>query len=79
MASTSGPRQAGISEQLSIADRSKFVYGFMMFIHYTFRENALLISMGAHPTQDVARILLVIVVLFMHAAQVENVTKGGRG
>jgi hypothetical protein len=46
VASTSGPRQAGISEQLSIADRSKFAYGVMMFIHYTFRENALLISMG---------------------------------
>jgi hypothetical protein len=42
MASTSGPRQAGISEQLSIADRSKCVYELIMFIHYTFRENALL-------------------------------------
>src|SRR5271166_4865657 len=42
MASTSGPRQAGISEQLSIVDRSKCVYGCMMFIHYTSRENALL-------------------------------------
>ena len=48
IASTSGPRHAGNSEQLSIADRSKCVYAFIMFIPYTFRENALLISMGAH-------------------------------
>jgi hypothetical protein len=69
MASTSGPRQAGISEQLSIADRSKCVYELIMFIHYTFRENALLYkSMGlVAPTQDVARILLIVVGLFMHA------------